>query len=271
MSLLCLRFDIDTFSARPEYVAEIGWGCYPYIQRLMDWAKDFDVPLQFCTCGMGLREFPKEHQAIREAGHAIDSHLYTHQVQLIDEHDRIEEELIQAEQAFAEHGLPWTGIGATGMYPNGINDRPDVQQLLRGRGYQWCSSWYNLAQDLAVDQMQPYWLLPPGSSETDEVASGTGLLEIPCQGMSDRHYFYDVDAPAQGFADKTVAWLAEAAEKDLVYVPCLHPGVLAKFDPDGVFVPAVLNAAKRLGTKVVTLGEIRKRWGEKDLVTQQGG
>jgi len=115
-SALCLRFDLDTFSTRHAYTDDVGWGAYEYLPRLLRVADVHGAKLQFCACGQGMEEYSFEIQTIREAGHPIDSHLHSHRVTLLDDPVRVAEEFVRAEQVFAEHGVPWSGIGATGMY-----------------------------------------------------------------------------------------------------------------------------------------------------------
>ena len=97
-------------------------------------AAQFGARLQFCACGVGLLEYPRDVRAIQDAGHAVDSHLHTHRVTLRDPVEKIAAELDLAEAAFRDKGICWSGIGATGMYPNGIDDRSDVHRLLQARG-----------------------------------------------------------------------------------------------------------------------------------------
>ncbi|MDP6775225.1 MAG: hypothetical protein QGI83_00505, partial [Candidatus Latescibacteria bacterium] len=209
---LCLRFDLDTFSTRHAYTADVGWGAYPYLPRILRVAGSHGVKLQFCSCGQGVKEYALEHRGIHAGGHPIDSHLFTHRVRLTDPVAPVLEELILAEQAFSDEKIPWSGIGATGMYAHGIEDCPEVQQALVDRGYQWCSTKYN--RELSLEDMQPYWL-------------NEWLLEIPCAGMSDRDTFADPEATVEGFLATVLGLLDEAKRKGLVYAIDLHPGVLA--------------------------------------------
>ena len=240
-SALCLRFDVDTFSTRHAYTADVGWGAYAYLPRILQVAGRHGVKLQFCACGQGLTEYPFEHQAIRLAGHPLDSHLYSHRVMLYDDPTRVTEELVLTEMAFAEQDIPWSGIGATDMYPNGIDDQGGVQALLTERGYQWCSSKYREA--LPLEQMQPYWL-------------NDFLLEIPCAGASDRCYWFDRSATVEGFIEILLRLLNEAKDKGLVYEVVMHPGVLAKFDPECEVVATVVDRAMALGVPLVTMDKI---------------
>ena len=240
-SALCLRFDLDTFSSRDAYTADVGWGAYKYLPRLLRIAAVHGVKFQFCACGQGVKEYPFETQSVFRAGHSIDSHLHTHRVTLLDEVDQVAEELAMAENEFAKKQLAWSGIGATGMYPNGIDNKPDVQQLLSERGYQWCSAKYNA--DLPLDDMQPYWL-------------NEFLLEIPCAGISDRMHFGNAKATLEEFIQHCTNLLQQAQAKGLVYAIDLHPGVLAKFDPECTFVTALADRAVELGVPLVTMDQI---------------
>ena len=238
---LCLRFDLDTFSTRHAYTADVGWGAYPYLARILRVAGSHGARLQFCACGQGVEEYPFEIQSIHGGGHSIDSHLYTHRVMLTHPALQVVEELVLTEQAFSAQRIPWSGIGAPGMYVNGIEDCPEVQEALVDRGYQWCSTKYN--RDLPLEEMQPTWL-------------NEWLLEIPCAGVSDRGYFRDEGASIQGFLDQVLGMLDEAKQKGLVYAIDLHPGVLAKNDPECEFVTRVLAHADEIGVPVVTMDKV---------------
>ena len=238
---LCLRFDLDTFASRHAYIADVGWGAYAYLARILRIAAVFDVKFQFCACGEGMKEYPFEIEQIRAAGHPIDSHLYTHRVTLLDPAERVAEELVLTERMFKRHRVPWSGIGATGMYPRGIDDRPEIQALLVERGYQWCSTRYR--EGSLLEACQPYWL--------DE-----HLLEIPCVGLSDRRHFYDRDAPVGRLIEILCDYLRSARDQDMVCCIDLHPGVLACFDPDCELVTHIVEQAIAWDVPVVTMDQI---------------
>lgn len=252
-SALCLRFDLDTFSTRHAFTRDVGWEEYRYLPRLLRVAGVYGARLQFCACGVGLQEHPREVRAIQSAGHPVDSHLHTHWVTLLDPVERVAEELVAAEQVFRREGIAWAGIGATGMYAESIDNRRDIQNLLIERGYRWCSTKFNLKRPL--EELQPAWL--------DE-----WLLEIPCAGWSDRTWWYianqgDLHPQNQAgeknlshFIEHVLTHLRRAAEKGLVYAIDLHPGVLARHDPGCEFLIAVLAEAKRLGVPTMDMNQI---------------
>jgi hypothetical protein len=259
---LCIRLDIDTFSTRQDFIAKVGTGEYAYIPKILQTAERFGARLQFCACGEGLLECPQDVRSIQDAGHAVDSHLHTHRVTLRDTVRDIEGELVAAEAAFRREGIVWNGIGTTGMYPQGIDDRADVHLLLERRGYRWCSSKFNVG--LPLEAMQPYWL--------------TGdLLEIPCAGWSDMGWWYYADlkpvhpqnemgtVTLDGFISHGLSHLHRANEGGLLYAIVLHPGALSKHDPDCRLISALLSEARRLNMPVWTMGDIRKR----DLATHE--
>lgn len=253
---LCIRLDIDTFSSRRDFIAKVGTGEYAYIPKILKVAKQFGTRLQFCACGEGLLEYPREVRAVQDAGHSVDSHLHTHRVTLRDSFEAISAELDAAEAAFRQQGISWSGIGATGMYPQGIDDRPDVHRHLQARGYRWCSTKFNVG--LPLEEMQPYWL-------TDD------LLEIPCAGWSDMGWWYYSDLrPVHpqnrigeqslwGFIEHCIAHLHRARGSGLLYSLVLHAGSLSKHDPQCQLLTKLLTETSRLAVPTRNMKQVRLR------------
>ncbi|HOR26631.1 MAG TPA: polysaccharide deacetylase family protein [Candidatus Sumerlaeota bacterium] len=253
--MLCLRMDLDTLFTPyfNKWLERFGDGELQYVPRLLDQARELEVPLHFFAQGMGVIQYPDLLRRILAAGFAVDSHLHTHRITLIDDYGLIFEEVLTAEHLLKSIGAAPTGIGATGMYPEGIDGREDVQRLLMERGYHWVSSRFNLKRTL--HEMQPY-------------RYPNGLLELPCAGWSDFTWFYASDQPTLPEYDvggsptleqfiRHVQDLTTLAARDgLILAVCLHPGLLAAHDPELHCVPRVIQHARRLGVEPADLRTI---------------
>lgn len=252
----CARFDIDTIFTPwriANWVSLFGDAELSYLPRLLAQAKEFSCQVHFFALGFGVLHYPDLLKQVVESGFALDSHLHTHRVKLIDEYNSVYEELLTAEHLLCSIGAHLQGVGATGMYPKALDGREDVQGLLVERGYQWVSSRFNLEQTL--EQLQPY-------------RYANGLLELPCAGWSDMTFFYYYkDRPAlpeYSVPEHTLPHLiaqvktliSRAARQGLVYAIDLHPAVLAKHDPGMEFLPAVAEHARREGVELADLRTI---------------
>jgi len=198
-------------------------------------------------------EYPEEVRAIQTAGHSVDSHLHTHTVTLLDTIEEITAELQCAEYAFCQNHIQWHGIGATGMYPKGIDGYGEVIKLLQDRGYHWCSSKFNVGS--TIEEMQPYWL-------------SEGLLEIPCAGWSDMGWWHYADMrpvhpqnhittqTLKGFIQHTVSHLRRACKNNLLYAIDLHAGALSKYDQECHFLTTLLTEAKSMDIPVIDMNQV---------------
>src|SRR5579864_1502789 len=91
--------------------------------RILDLLTRYGVPATFFQCGANVRRLPAVARAVREAGHAIGNHSFTHplfsfrQQRFIERELRVTQETIEAHTGErplwfrAPYGVRWFGVG----------------------------------------------------------------------------------------------------------------------------------------------------------------
>jgi len=246
-----------------------------YTLDLCEVAEAFDTQLHFFFVGNGFDQTFDCLKEILERGHVVDNHTFSHLPLLTDDVDKLDEELSTVNRLF-EDRLNWksTVLRGPGGYQNGLDDRPDNQEVILRNGFKWVSCRFD-STDL---QNRDYVLASP-SSDTP-YAYPTGLIEIPFQGYTDRSFFdnlycdsreaYDIWRKASGgtaVVDGWEApWTADAAldewmaynrqaldyayERGLLWVPTWHPATHYYHDRKNVALRDLLAYARSKEEKV---------------------
>jgi len=110
--------------------------------RILDLLARYGVPATFFQCGANVRRLPEVARAVREAGHVIGNHSFTHSLLSFRAQRFIEWELRLTQQTIEEHtgvrpvwfrapyGVRWFGIGP-------------VQRRLKLTGVMWTVIGYD--------------------------------------------------------------------------------------------------------------------------------
>ena len=240
-----------------------------YMLRLCDTAERFGVRLQFFQIGNGLdeREDVGYLRQILQRGHVVDSHTYSHIALVTPDLNALEEELALTNQLF-EKRLGWksTVLRGPGGYQEGLRGKPANQRIIMKNGFHWVSCQYDntLAQ-------QPLQKAVEAAGRDLPYAYGTGLVELPLQGFTDRVWFETVkmedrelyhawraewghrEVPAGSRAlwttadaldtwiDYNLAAADYAYDHGLLWIACWHPYSHYVHDPDNRVLPALLT------------------------------
>ena len=175
---------------------------------------------------------------------------------VIAENVRLAEEALKARV-----GITPDGFRTPGGFANGLDDRPDVQEMLLKMGYRWVSSKYP-AHPLGV----------PGQSPTSEVMNGivaaqeraqpyiypSGLIEVPMSPISDVGAFRTSRWTLDDFLEAIRAAVTWAIERRAVFDFLGHPSCLVVTDPNFRVVELICDLvnASRNRAVLVDLGTI---------------
>jgi peptidoglycan/xylan/chitin deacetylase (PgdA/CDA1 family) len=145
-------------------------------------------------------------------------------------------------------GIDPAGFRTPGGFSDGLSDRPDLQEMLRGMGYAWVSSKY-----------PAHPMSRPGSEPTAAVLEGIvqaqaraqpfvyprGLVEVPMSPVSDIDAFRNGRWKLGWFLraiEKAVAW---AIEHGAVFAFLGHPSCLYVADPKFEAIELICDLVKK--------------------------
>lgn len=224
------------------------------------------------------------HELVRE-GHRLGNHTYDHVFVLATKSEEIQYRFQRAPwliagqapaQVIRENielcsaamksrlGIGPTGFRAPGGFANGLQGRPDIQQMLLGAGFQWASCKY---------PAHPF--SPPEAEPTSEVFDGivkaleaaqpfvypTGLIEVPMSPISDVGAFRNSRWKLDHFLRALQLAVEWAIERRAVFDLLCHLSVLYPSDPEFRVIELVCDLVRKAGERaaIVDLETIARR------------
>lgn len=132
-------------------------------------------------------------------------------------------------------GVPPTGFRTPGGFHNGLNDAPEVQQLLIDQGYRWVSSLYPAHRAAITDEAS--WADVRADIVAKQQASQpfvypSGLVEIPMSPVSDVTAFRAHQWKLDQFLEAIKAAVGWTIEHRAVFDFLAHPSCLYVTDPE---------------------------------------
>jgi peptidoglycan/xylan/chitin deacetylase (PgdA/CDA1 family) len=149
----------------------------------------------------------------------------------------IENNIRLASQAMrARLGIQPNGFRTPGGFPNGMTDRPDLQQMLLDLGFTWISS-KSRGPRLRIEPERPptaaqFDSIVDAQRECQPFAYPTGLIEIPFSAISDISAFRAYRWKLDYFLESIRRSLEWVIENRLVYDLLAHPSCLGVIDPE---------------------------------------
>ena len=163
----------------------------------------------------------------------------------------------------ARLGIEPAGFRTPGGFPNGLEDRVDIQKLLLDLGFSWVSSKYPTHSTGS-----------PGQEPSDEVlesilkaqelaqpfAYSTGLLEIPMSPISDVTAFRSGRWSLHSFLKAVEKALDRAVERRAVFDFLGHPSCLLVMDPEFRTIDLICDKVRNCGNRaaIVDLQDIAR-------------
>jgi hypothetical protein len=164
----------------------------------------------------------------------------------------IRSEILRAQAVIRDLlGLECHGLTGPWCYYRGLQDRPDLLDILQEAGIRWIRTYGRDARDCQPTPftVQPFWYADQGFPD---------ILELGIQGYQDDFYWDRFDDRRHGdaYQDYLCAMIAEVCRNDWVWSVCSHdhntPDKEAFLRTKGVFLEAFIVRAKAAGARFLT-------------------
>lgn len=215
---------------------------------------------------------------IAAAGHPIGNHTYDHvyvkatkpqetqfrfqrapwliegltATEIVERNIRLTSTAMKTRLGFAPNGFR-----TPGGFSNGIEDRPDVQQLLLELGYTWVSSKYPAhATGKPKEEPTPdvYDSIVKAQQQAQPFVYPTGLIEIPMSPISDVTAFRSNYWKLEYFLKAIRLGVEWAIETGSVFDLLAHPSCLVVEDPNFETIKLICDLVKRAGDRATIVG-----------------
>ncbi len=131
-------------------------------------------------------------------------------------------------------GLAPDGFRTPGGFYNGLDDRPDLQEMLRGLGFKWVSSKYPLTlEGKPHEEPGPafYAMLSEAFSRAQPYTYASGLVEVPMSPISDVHAFRSLFWKREWFLKAIGTGVERAIAERATFDLLAHPSCMVVEDP----------------------------------------
>jgi peptidoglycan/xylan/chitin deacetylase (PgdA/CDA1 family) len=224
---------------------------------------------------------------ILQMGHGLGNHTYDHvnvkatelaQVQYRFQrapwlaHGRTPTQLIDdnirmCTAAFQERlGAKPNGFRTPGGFPNGLKDRPDIQNLLLAQGFTWVSSLYPrhpVKPDTGAPQPGELEAIQASQEACLPFAYSSGLVELPMNPPSDVGVMRTGRWKLPDFRKGVQDSLEWAIERGRPWDFLSHPSAIGVADPHYEIIDWIIDTVKRAGprARLVRLDTVAHAYG----------
>ena len=178
----------------------------------------------------------------------------------------IEANIGLAESAFRNRlGIAPAGFRTPGGFNDGLSDRPDLQDMLRRKGYSWVSSKYPSHPTAGESGRAPDEKILAGIIAAQHLAQPfaypSGLIEVPMSPISDVTAFRSGRWPLDSFLHAIEAGVNWAIEHRAVFCFLAHPSCLGVVDPSFRTIDLICDRVLAAGDRaaIVDLNSIVRR------------
>lgn len=206
---------------------------------------------------------------IVQAGHPVGTHTYDHINVLATSLDAIQarfkrspwliagktpaevvrENIRLANAALKSRiGIDPAGFRTPGGFPNGLNGRPDVQQMLLDFGFDWISSKYP-AHPIGAPTPELYDAIVKAQVGAQPFVYPTGLIEVPQSPISDIGAFRNGRWKLEEFLTATRLSVEWAIQERAVFAFLSHPSVLYVKDPEFRAIDMICDLVEKAGAQ----------------------
>jgi hypothetical protein len=157
----------------------------------------------------------------------------------------------------ARLGVSPAGFRTPGGFANGLEDRPDLRQILLDLGFDWVSSKYP-AHPVGEAGKEPGREVHQGIIKAQEAAQPFvypgGLIEVPMSPISDISAFRGGRWKLEWFLEAIRQGVAWAIERRAVFDFLGHPSCLYVVDPDFRAIELICELVSKAGDRAALVG-----------------
>jgi peptidoglycan/xylan/chitin deacetylase (PgdA/CDA1 family) len=131
-------------------------------------------------------------------------------------------------------GLVPEGFRTPGGFYNGLDDRPDLQEMLRELGFKWVSSKYPfMSEGKPHEEPEPefYAKITDAYAHSQPYAYPSGLVEVPMSPISDVHAFRTLFWKRDWFLKAIRMAVERVIEERATFDLLAHPSCMVVEDP----------------------------------------
>ena len=283
--MFALKFDLESrYALEPNLESEEKWTewideCLKAVEAIHGVLSRNNAPATFFVVGEVLERAGADlGSLLSDPLFEIQSHSYTH-MHIKDDDPNIlsqfENELEKTAQLIHRYfGKPPRGFAAPGGFYRGLRGYQKQLAILKDQGYVYVNTDASgpPEQWMPAQFTQPYWYDEEGFPE---------ILEVPvtgwhCNMLFNTGHQNDNWKPAAGFPDGTVMErlpvtiqegfearrkeLQYAIDKQLIYLPAMHPWSVYRFDPELEHLERLIAAAREQRVPVVNCGSVYEQY-----------
>jgi len=252
MMQVAITVDIETDWGGRQDADEVNYGIEFALPRIASLLEKFNAKATFFVCGEVLERYSKEIIALRDAGHEIGCHGYTHRSLTEMPAPQITEEAEKCLKLFSTHGIEAKGFRA----PQGKFNE-NLYKALVSLGFSYDSSVIRARVPGRLDNtsypMQPYDVSVDGRTMKEIPISPIPKLNLPLGLLWINSMGFRVfNRLAGGLPERAVFYMHPF---DIVYPkPSFHVGFVKR----GWYSYRGKDAEKTLGELMEFFGKTRK-------------
>ena len=161
----------------------------------------------------------------------------------------------------ARAGIEANGFRTPGGFNNGLNDKPDVQQMLLDQGFSWVSSKYPSHLYGKVGEVPTAEVLESivkAQADAQPFVYPSGLVEVPMSPISDVGAFRSTRWSLDSYLKAIRLAVEWAIENRAVFDLLVHPSCLVVEDPEFKILRLICDLVRAAGDRaeIVTLDRI---------------
>lgn len=154
-------------------------------------------------------------------------------------------------------GIEQIGFRTPGGFSNGLEDRPDLQQMLLDFGFKWVSAKYP-SVETGTPMHEPtqdvYDNLVAAQAEAQPFTYASGLVEVPMSPISDVHAFRTLRWKLPWYLKAIELAVQWAIDNGGVFDFLAHPSCLVVEDPKLQAIQLICDLVRKAGPRAQIVG-----------------
>jgi hypothetical protein len=154
-------------------------------------------------------------------------------------------------------GIDPAGFRTPGGFTNGLQDRPDVQQVLQDQGFTWVSSKYPAHRAIEPGKepsREVYEIIVKAQAAAQPFRYPKGLIEVPMSPISDIGAFRNGRWKLEWFLEALRQAVEWTIEQRAVFDFLGHPSCLYVTDPEFRAIDLICDLVRKAGDRAAIVG-----------------